>query len=150
MRTLILAGSFGEAAKYARGKELRHYRFASSAAAVANFSATRVVQLPGFSRRADQHALKAIARRVTARGGEWIEDEYVPEPEPIDESALGILSRMTRADWLMAGCTPAEADELTPTLTDAQQAEVDRVNAKKPVRRRTRKVATKTDDPFEA
>ena len=131
MRTLILAGSFGEAARYARGKSLRHYRYAASAEAVANFQAQRVVELPGYARRADKHALNAIANRVTRRGGEWVKDEYVPEPEPIDESALGVLSRMTREDWLLAGATPAQADELTPTMTDEQVAEVERVNAAK-------------------
>jgi len=176
MRTLILAGSFGEAARYARGKGLRHYRFASSAAAVANFHAQQVVELPGYARRADKHSLNAVARRVVARGGEWIQDEYVAPVEPVDESPLGVLSRMTREDWLMAGATPAEADELTPELTDAQRAEVDRVNDAKTAEplvnkgsgrgsrkaptatKRARKPsnpirparATPADDPFEA
>lgn len=165
MRTLILAGSFGEAARYARGKDLRHYRYASSAEAVSSFQAQRVVELPGYARRADKHSLNAVAQRVVRRGGEWVQDEYVPEPEPIDESALGVLSRMTREDWLMAGATPAQADELTPELTAEQRAEVDRVNATKAAEslenkgsgrgRKTAPRATKsarkpTDDPFEA
>lgn len=161
MRTLILAGSFGEAARYARGKGLRHYRFASSAAAVANFHAQQVVELPGYSRRADKHSLNAVARRVVARGGEWIQDEYVAPVEPVDESPLGVLSRMTREDWLMAGAAPAEVDR----VNDAKMAEPlvnkgsGRGSRKAPTAtKRARKPsnpirptrATPADDPFEA
>lgn len=98
MRTLILAGSFREAAVYARARGLRHYRYAASANAVENFAAQRVVQLPGFARRADKHALISIAKRVERRGGEWVEDEYVPEP--VEETPLTKLAAFTRSDWL--------------------------------------------------
>lgn len=115
MRTLILAGSFREAAVYARARGLRHYRYAASATAVENFSAQRVVQLPGFAKRPDKHALITIAKRVERRGGEWIEDEYVPEP--VEETPLSRLATFTRSDWLLGSVEPTEdprgvADEI--------------------------------------
>lgn len=158
MRTLILAGSFREAAVYARARGLRHYRYASSAAAVENFAAQRVVQLPGFARRADKHALLTIAKRVERRGGEWIEDEYVPEP--VEETVLTRLAAFTQRDWLLGtvdetpkqtaqydaiaaigelgeddlravGATEEEVKLLTPKLTDEQAAALDAANEPK-------------------
>jgi hypothetical protein len=112
MRTLILAGSFREAATYARGKELRYYRFASSASAVQNFPAQRVVELPGFARRADQHALKAVARRVVARGGEWVKDEYVPPV--VEQTVEEKLASFTRSDWLFGNVPETAPDSAIP------------------------------------
>lgn len=141
MRTLILAGSFREASVYARARGLRHYRYASSATAVENFPAQRVVELPGFARRADKHALNGIAARLERRGVERVQDEYVPEPVP--ETPLTKLAAFTRSDWLFAGCelsaddlravgaTEAEVKLLTPVLTEEQQAAVDAANEPK-------------------
>lgn len=125
MRTLILAGSFREASIYARARGLRFYRFASSAAAVENFSAQRVVELPGFARRADRHALIAVANRVTRRGGEWVKDEYIPEP--VEETPLTKLAAFTRADWLFAGCdtTPKQAAQYDAIAAIADLGEDD-------------------------
>jgi hypothetical protein len=130
MRTLILAGSFGEAARYARGKGLRHYRFASSAEAVANFQAQRVVELPGYARRSDKHSLNTIAQRVVRRGGEWIQDEYVPEPVP--ETPSTKLAAFTREDWLLGTVSDAgqrlTSDELREVgATEEEVAEHERV-----------------------
>lgn len=108
MRTLILAGSFGEAARYARGKSLNHYRYASSAELVGAFQAQRVVELPGFARRMDRHALIAVANRAVRRGAEWVKDEYVP-PAP-EETPITKLRAMTPQDW-MFGDVPVEAKE---------------------------------------
>ena len=177
MRTLILAGSFREAATYARGKELRHYRFASSADAVANFQAQRVVELPGYARRADRHSLNAIANRVVRRGGEWVKDSYTPPA--VEETPLTKLQSFTRTDWLFGNLSSDDLREVG--ATDEEVAEVERIKeiqetvvapaVAKQKRTRTRKPRvtpgppatradlasakamvekTKTDDPFEA
>jgi hypothetical protein len=95
MRTLILAGSFREAATYARGKELRYYRFASSASAVQNFPAQRVVELPGFARRA-----------------EWVKDEYVPPV--VEQTVEEKLASFTRSDWLFGNVPETAPDSAIP------------------------------------
>jgi hypothetical protein len=174
MRTLILAGSFREAAVYARARGLRHYRYASSAAAVENFAAQRVVQLPGFDRRADKHALISIAKRVERRGGEWVQDEYVPEP--VEETPLTRLASFTLHDWLFGsvetpkqaaqydaiaaigslgedelravGATEEEVKLLTPKLTDEQAAALDAANEpKKPEPKPAAKPKRTRNDP---
>lgn len=81
-RTMILAGSFSEAAKYAKGKQLKSYRYAVNAAAVATYRADDIVELPGYEGRRDKHAFKSTIRLHAARGVEVRKDEYIPPPPP--------------------------------------------------------------------
>lgn len=153
MRTLILAGSFREASVYARARGLRHYRYAASATAVENFHAQRIVELPGFARRADRHALNGIAARLAGRGVERLRDEYVPEP--VEETTLTKLASFTRADWAFAGCelsddelravgaTDDEIKLVKPTLTEEQETAVHLVNKGSGPARKTSPSATK-------
>lgn len=147
MRTLILAGSFREASDYARARGLRHYRFASSAAAVEHFQAQAVVELPGYARRADKHALNAIANRAVRRGAKWTKDEHVlpPAPEPT------MTEKARLADYKFGDVPVTEA------FTELEQAASRRISAE-PVKvspatkARLAKKAAKSaaDDPFEA
>lgn len=81
-RTMILAGSFSEAAKYAKGKQLKSYRYAVNAAAVATYRADDIVELPGYEGRRDKHAFKSTIRLHAGRGVEVRKDEYIPPPPP--------------------------------------------------------------------
>lgn len=82
VRTLLLAGSFSEAAKYAKGNGLKQYRYAVNAHSVANFRPDDVVELPGYESRRDKHAFKSIIRLAAARGVHVRKDEYIPPPPP--------------------------------------------------------------------
>lgn len=127
MRTLILSGSYREAAAYARGVGLRHYRYASAAADVANFAAQRVVELPGYAKRRDHHSIDALVRRLVKRGVEHVKDSYTPPPAEVT-----LEDKVTAADWLFAavpadlvaiGATPAEVrqvQDLQDTATRVQ------------------------------
>jgi hypothetical protein len=81
-RTLILAGSYSEAARYARGKQLRHYRYAVDARAAQGFQATEIVELPGYESRRDQFAIASAIKGLLRRGIEVRKDSYEPPPTP--------------------------------------------------------------------
>lgn len=95
-RTLILAGSFSEAAKYARGKQLRSYRYAVNAAAVGSYQATDIVELPGYADRRDKFAFQSAIRNLLRRGVEVRKDSYTPPPPPEPP----FRETLTRSDWL--------------------------------------------------
>lgn len=127
MRTLVLAGSYREAAAYARGVGLRHYRYASAAADVANFAAQRVVELPGYTNRRDHHSIDALVKRLVKRGVEHVKDSYTPPP-----AAVTLEDKVTAADWLFAavpaelvaiGATPAEVQQVQDLQTTAARVQ---------------------------
>jgi hypothetical protein len=113
-RTLILAGTFSEAAKYARGMGLRHYRYAVNAYSVANFRADDIVQLPGYAKRRDQHAFKSIIRNAAHRGVIVRQDEYIPPPPP-PEPEKPFLQTLTKADWLFGSVDEIKLRDLGAT-----------------------------------
>jgi hypothetical protein len=137
MRTLILAGSFTEAAQYARGNELTYYRYASSASAVETFPAQRVVQLPGYARRRDVHAINAVVVRLKRRGIELVEDSYTP-PAPEPGPSYGEAGY--QADLLFGDLPQYDAGGTLPSgLTEVQDAP--RVNEAKSVESLENKVS---------
>lgn len=165
MRTLILAGSFNEAATYARGNGLTHYRYASSASAVENFAAQQIVQLPGYGRRRDIHAINAVVTRLKRRGVELVEDSYTP-PAPEPGPSYGEAGY--KADLLLGDVPPLTAfsddelrslgatDEEVQKVQDLRVAEANAaailqdVRAKQPEARETARVnAAKSTESLE-
>lgn len=112
MRTLILAGSYSEAAKYARGKGLKSYRFAVNANAVQSYPAQAVVELPGYESRRDKFALEAVVKRLARRGVERTKDSYTPPPPP---PAPEYGEADYQADLLL-GDVPVQVDVLIDVL----------------------------------
>ena len=116
-RTLILAGSFSEAAKYARGKQLRGYRYVVSAASVGSYQATDIVALPGYESRHDKHAINSALKPLARRGVEVRKDSYTPpppEPPPFRET-------LTKFDWLFGNVpTGDELRELGATEVEVK------------------------------
>jgi hypothetical protein len=121
MRTLVLSGSYREAAAYARGVGLRHYRYASAAADVANFAAQRVVELPGYANRRDHHSIDALVKRLVKRGVEHIKDSYTPPPAEVT-----LEDKVTAADWLFAA-VPAELAKMPAEIADLTAADIHHV-----------------------
>lgn len=120
VRTLILAGSFSEAAKYAKGMQLRQYRYAVNAHSVANFRPDDVVELPGYESRRDKHAFKSIIRLAAARGVEVRKDEYIPPPPP-PEPQYGEEGYV--ADFLLGDATVETLRRLGATDDEIQKVQ---------------------------
>jgi hypothetical protein len=136
---MILAGSFSEAAKYAKGKQLKSYRYAVNAAAVATYRADDIVELPGYEGRRDKHAFKSTIRLHAGRGVEVRKDEYIPPPPPPAPKYgdADYVADLTFGDLVDAEAFGKVIDGMAIALEQKQEdfvesAPQDRVNAPKP------------------
>lgn len=80
MYTIILANSTAEAIGYVKsvGLRPREYRYAAKASTIRNLRIAKVVELPGFKKRFDRHAILAALR--WAKVPEWeVVDEVKPD-----------------------------------------------------------------------